>query len=145
MNTVLRYKDMYASYELSIENRIICAEVSGAIGNGFSTQYNHDFGLLMDRLGPGPWGHFADFRHCEALTTEAQDASKILHYEAQKRGCVISAFQMKSALLISQVNTIRQDNNLPTLASQRFFESKPQAIEFIENFLVNAQQVEKTS
>lgn len=135
MSKVLRYNDKYASYELSLEGRIICAVVSGAIGDSFSSHYNKDFRLLMNQLGPGAWGHFGDFRHCEALTNEAQQASKSLHEEAKNRGCIVSAFQMDSALLKSQVNSIRVEKNLPVLASQRFFATKSAAIVFIENFL----------
>ncbi|WP_340677859.1 hypothetical protein [Paraglaciecola sp.] len=60
MNTVLSNKDNDASYKLSIENRIICALVSGAIGDSFLTRYNQDFSLMMDKLGAEAWGHFAD-------------------------------------------------------------------------------------
>lgn len=120
---------------LSLEGRIICAVVSGAIGASFSSQYNRDFSLLMDQLGPGAWGHFGDFRHCEALTNEAQQTSKSLHQEAKSRGCIVSAYQMDSALLKSQVNGIRVEKELPILASQRFFNTKSAAIAFIENFI----------
>ena len=132
---MLTYKDKYASYELSTENRIICAVVKGAIGNSFIQGYNSDFCELMDQLGNEPWGHFADFSQCEAMTMEAQKTSEILHHLAKQRGCVISAFKMDSALLTSQVNAIRQNNALPQLSNQRFFASKAQAITYIENFL----------
>ena len=132
---MLTYKDKYASYELSTENRIICAVVKGAIGKSFIQRYNSDFALLMDQLGNAPWGHFADFSQCEAMTMEAQQASEILHHQAKQRGCVISAFKMDSALLTSQVNTIRQNNDLPKISNQRLFASKKEAIAYIENFL----------
>tara|TARA_R110000868_G_scaffold51432_13_gene163054 strand:+ start:69 stop:485 length:417 start_codon:yes stop_codon:yes gene_type:complete len=138
MSTVLRYSDNYASYELSLEGQIICAVVAGAIGDSFSRRYNNDFRLLMDQLSPGAWGHFGDFRNCEALSKEAQQASKSLHEEAKNKGCIVSAFQMDSALLKSQVNSIRVDKELPVLASQRFFATKSAALAFIEVFLSSA-------
>ena len=144
MTTVLSYQDRYASYRLSIENRIVCAVVSGAVGNSFAARYNKDFYLLIDQLEPGPWGHFGDFKNLEALTAEAQETSNLLHKEASKRGCVISAFRMNSALLTNQVNMIRNNSDLPTLENQQFFETKQQAIAFIEDFIANAINTEKT-
>lgn len=135
VNTLLTYKDKYASYQLSIENRVICAVVTGAIGKTCVERYNSDFHTLMEQLGDAPWGHFADFSQCEALTKEAQDASEVLHHQAKQQGCVVSAFLMNSALLTSQVNSIRRNNDLPSLTNQRFFATRTEALQYIENFL----------
>ena len=142
---LLTYKDKYASYQLSIENRIICAEVSGAIGKSFVERYNSDFCLLMEQIGNEPWGHFADFRQCEALTKEAQDATEFLHRLAKQRGCVVAAYQMDSALLTSQVNSIRQNSDLPRLSNQVFFTSRSEAIQYIENVLATLNATVQSS
>ena len=56
MKTIFNYKNKYASYALGIENRIICAEIVGAIGESISKRYNHEFSLLIEELGSKPWG-----------------------------------------------------------------------------------------
>lgn len=131
------FKDKYGSYTLSIEKRIICAHITGAIGLSLCNRYNRDFSLLVEQIGTEPWGHYGDFRDCEALTTEAKQLSIAMHDEAVKKGCVVSAYQMSSALLVNQFNYIRQSNELAAPVNQRIFASKDECIGFIENYLQN--------
>jgi hypothetical protein len=145
MKTALHYQDKYGSYHLSIENRIICAQISGAIGLSISIRYNQQFSLLVAQLGSEPWGHYADFRQCEALTNEAKQKSIEMHEYARNKGCVVSAFQMNSALLKNQVNTIRQTTEISEPLNQQIFNSKIECIQYIESYLSKLQNKKKRS
>ncbi|MDP5030536.1 MAG: hypothetical protein NWQ54_01075 [Paraglaciecola sp.] len=138
MYTHLHYRDKYGSYELSIENGIICAVIQGAIGESFSRRYNHDFCSLIDNLGKDKWGHYGDFRLCEALTPEAKHLSVELHKYALQKGCVVSAFQINSSLLVSQVDNVRKTSAINTSVTQKSFTTKAECFDYIERQLTLA-------
>ncbi|MEP7703383.1 hypothetical protein [Paraglaciecola sp. 25GB23A] len=137
MSTSLNYKDKYGSYQLSIEHGIICAIIEGAVGESFSRRYNQDFCALIAQLDQEKWGHYADFTLCEAMTEEAQHKSIELHNYAILKGCVASAYQISSALLTSQVNSVRQASHLPLPINQRIFATKSECMTFINNELAD--------
>jgi hypothetical protein len=137
MNKNYCYSDKYGSYRLSLENRVICAVVAGAIGTTMSIRYNKDFRLLMNFLRNTHWGHYGDFSQCDALTPEARELSVKLHHYAKAQGCVVSAFQMNSMLLKDQVEGIRKDVDMSTDIAPQIFDSKDKCIEFVESHLAN--------
>ena len=65
-----------------------------------------------------------------------------MHEYARKKGCVVSAFQMNSALLVNQFTNIREKNAIVDPLNQRIFETKEECIHYIETYLSNTQHIQ---
>ncbi|WJG08890.1 hypothetical protein [Aliiglaciecola sp. LCG003] len=105
-------KDKYGSYQLSYENKLMHAVVTGAVGESLAKQFAKDFTELVNTIDVPFWGYVGDMTALQAYTTEAEVYVLATHNLAMKSGSVIDTYCIGTAVSKAQLIRIRKQSGI---------------------------------
>lgn len=131
MSSTLSYHDKYGQYSIWARGQILFCVVHGVIGETVAKHFDQDFCQLADSFANSPWGYCGNLSNCDGYTLEAAKRIKQSHQYGLSHGCVIDAYQMQSALLISQSQKFREALGITSHIKNHLFTDTQSCVDFM--------------
>ena len=132
------YKNQFGSIKLSAKHNILFAEFKGAVSESVAQYFVKTAPTLIQEFNQQDWGYVSYSEQVEAATPDAHKIliqAGILFYQL---GCVKSAYVLKSAIAISQIDKLRKEMGVTDPIQNVLFDTLTEAEQFMRNTLEHA-------
>lgn len=129
------HDDTFGHYTLLYRDRILIANVTGAIGDVLAHRFCDDVAQIVCNISDKHWGYLGNLRDYVGITESARKIVLKSHSECIAAGCVVDAYTINIAMAASQLAETRKMVGIDTALDQQIFEVQDDAIAFIYKIL----------